>query len=60
MARTSPVLGGRALMEGTRSKNELVGFAAVGADEQGKKSGARASISTEYGAKSSAKGPWKA
>ena len=51
MARTSPVLGGRALMEGARSKDALGQFAAIGADVSGKESRGVASLSPEYGPK---------
>ena len=51
MARTSPVLGGRALMEGARSKDALGQFAAIGANVEGKESRRFPSLPPEYGSK---------
>ena len=54
MARTSPVLGGRALMEGARSKDALGQFAAICANGKGKESRRIPPLPPEYGPKSSA------
>ena len=51
MARTSPVLGGRALMEGARSKDALGQFAAIGPDVSSEESWGIPSLPPEYGPK---------